>query len=127
MNDGHLRLPVVVERDAHRPWTGAADVVAGAVQRIDNPSPAARTGTVAALLGVDRVVRPGSGDPLDDQSLTRDVHIRHQIVGVRLRRQNLQASAAFHLQRSDLAGERRSEVTGCGEISYHQNTPSARR
>ncbi|GIF02694.1 hypothetical protein Asi03nite_02320 [Actinoplanes siamensis] len=71
------------------------------------------------LLGLHRVVRPGRADRVDDEAFAGDVHVRDDVVDVRLGGADPQGVAAFQLQPPGALGQAGDEVAGREEISVH--------
>jgi hypothetical protein len=85
VDDAEHETGVVLARDAHRPLRDSEDEIRRAVERIDDPAPAARAGREAGLLAEDRILRVRRADRTHDDLLGRAIGVGHQIRRARLR------------------------------------------
>ena len=76
--DGRLELAVALDREQGPEQRHAADVVVGAVDRVDVPADRRVAGLGAVLLADEPVVRERVEDPLADHPLDRRVGLGHE-------------------------------------------------
>src|SRR6266568_4445849 len=109
---------LVLGRDADGELVGAAQVVDGAVERVDHPPPACAAGAGELLLAEKGVVGPGSADAVGDRVLRRGVGFGHRVSGTRLVGGGACLDAAVAGARQDSSGGLRGRQGELQQVAF---------